>query len=82
MGLLDGFRDAVEVELEVHGMACRYCKRAVERAVEGLEAVQSANVLLDEGRARVRVDSGIEAEHLVECIEQAGFDARCAPEAS
>lgn len=78
MGLLDRFSRERAVEIEVYGVACRHCKRAVRSIVESLGAVSSVSIETDEGRARVRLASDVDPEALVETIRNAGYEARLA----
>lgn len=76
MELLAG--DGPLVEISVFGMACSYCQDTVETVLEDLEAVRSADVNLETGRARVRVEPGLESELLIETVKSVGYEARLA----
>ncbi|WP_274627927.1 heavy-metal-associated domain-containing protein [Arvimicrobium flavum] len=66
------------VQLKVEGMHCGGCARAVERALSGVEHVQSVDVKVDDGEALVRAGDGVDPSALVAAIKGAGYPARLA----
>jgi len=60
---------------KVEGMTCASCVGAVERAVTALEGVKSAEISLALKRAEVTYLPSVKAGHVVEAIEDIGFDA-------
>ncbi|WP_263265022.1 heavy metal translocating P-type ATPase [Pseudomonas sp. RIT-PI-S] len=66
------------LELLINGMSCASCAGRVERALAKVAGVRSASVNLASERAQVSLDRGLEAESLIEAVEQAGYHARVA----
>ena len=60
-------------ELNITGMTCDHCQRAVQGALESVEGVQSASVDLDMGVARVDGEADLEA--LMAAVEEEGYQA-------
>ena len=54
-------------------MTCGHCARRVEHAARALPGVESVEVDLEGGRARVRGTASAQA--VIEAIEQAGYPA-------
>ncbi len=65
------------VELEVEGMTCGHCERAVRAALESVPGVASARVSLAAGKAVV--EGAAEAEDLVAAVAEEGYRARPLP---
>jgi copper chaperone len=64
------------IDLKIEGMTCGGCVKSVTRVLTGVAGVASADVSLEEGRARVTFDpgkAGIDA--LKQVVERAGFKA-------
>ncbi len=71
------------LSLQVDGMTCASCVRAVTHALMGVPGVTSAEVDLRGASARVTADSlpgGTQA--LVDAVREAGYTAREAPPAA
>ena len=68
-----GGREHGMTELNITGMTCDHCQRAVKEALESVEGVQSASVDLDMGVARVDGDADLNA--LVAAVEEEGYQA-------
>ena len=61
------------IDLKVSGMRCNGCVQSVQRALSEISGVSQAEVILDEGRARVRgVD--VSADELVAAVTSLGFN--------
>jgi copper chaperone len=62
------------IEMRVEGMTCGHCVGAVTRAVKAVDP--EANVQVDLGAGRVRVDGGrSSADALGKAIAEAGYPA-------
>ena len=61
------------IELRVDGMTCGHCVSAVTRAVKAVDS--DANVEVDLGTGKVRVDGRSTAEALGKAIAEAGYPA-------
>ena len=61
------------IELRVTGMTCGHCVSAVTRAVKAVDP--EANVQVDLGAGRVRVDGRSSADALGKAIAEAGYPA-------
>jgi copper chaperone len=57
--------------LEVEGMSCGHCKKAVETALEDLAGVKKAEVDLEAANIDIDYD-GVAEEDLIAAIEDAG----------
>jgi copper chaperone len=62
------------VELDVTGMTCGSCVRAVDQAVRALDP--DADVQVDLATKRVRVEGRRSAEELIRALGAAGYRAR------
>lgn len=78
MGLRDWIFGDPDLVLEVHGMACKRCRSAVESVVKRLDAVRSVRVALEDRQAQIHLDRDIEPENLIDAIRDAGYEARLA----
>ncbi|KAJ1030862.1 hypothetical protein NDA18_002091 [Ustilago nuda] len=64
------------VQLSVYGMTCASCSSTIEREVAKIDGVKSIAVSLSTEKARIDYDSSkLGIRHLVEHIEDLGFDA-------
>ena len=61
------------VNLKISGMNCQHCVRAVTEALREVPGVESVDVDLDAGLARVEGSAG--AERLIEAVSAAGYQA-------
>lgn len=64
---------APEVAIELHGLTCNGCAKKVERAIQGLEGVESAIVQFDDARALVK--GRIDLDALRAAVAESGFEA-------
>jgi copper chaperone len=63
-----------EIILSVTGMTCGGCVNSVQRVLAALPGVQSAEVTLNPGQARVVYDAArIDRAALVQAVVDAGF---------
>lgn len=61
--------------IKVRGMSCQSCVRSLTAALTSLPGVQSAEVSLEAGEARVQCDPAQTSRAaLKEAVEDAGFD--------
>lgn len=61
-----------EETLQIEGMSCGHCVKAVRRALEDLEGVEVRTVEI--GAAQIRYDPGeVDGSRIVEAIEDAGY---------
>ena len=58
---------------KVQGMTCAHCVRAVTSAIQGQDP--AAQVQVDLAKGEVTVHSQLEAEQVVELIEEEGYAA-------
>jgi P-type Cu+ transporter len=70
-----------EIRLDVEGMTCASCVSRVERKLNELEGVE-ATVNLATEQATVRYGSPVTVDDLVSAVEEAGYHARPADDAS
>ncbi len=61
--------------LNVKGMSCGHCVKAVEGSVSELNGVSSVKVTLDTGKVEVQYDSAqVSLETIKESIDEQGYD--------
>ena len=60
-------------QLNITGMSCGHCVKAVEKALRGVPGVQSAEVSLEAGRATVQGDA--DAQALMAAVKEEGYGA-------
>ncbi|SCX65107.1 copper chaperone [Pseudomonas sp. NFACC32-1] len=58
--------------LNIQGMSCGHCVRAITQAVQARDP--SADVQVDLGAKTVRVQSSLPVETLVEAIQEEGYE--------
>lgn len=66
------------VTLNVTGMKCGGCAKAVEAALRGVEGVVRADVSLEEQKARLVSEDAVRAEDLVAAVQRTGYGASAA----
>ena len=65
-----------EIKLKIEGMHCTGCSNRLEKVLNNIEGVTSAQVNFDEKSAIVNFDEGkVTIEKIKENIEDAGFIA-------
>ncbi|MBD8069274.1 copper chaperone CopZ [Bacillus sp. PS06] len=65
------------VTLNVQGMSCGHCVKAVEGSVGQLEGVNEVNVKLDEALVEVAFnESKVSLDKIKETIEDQGYDVK------
>lgn len=62
------------VWLEIKGMSCEHCVRAVTQALRDLPGVHEAEVSLERGGARITADDTVSEADLRAAVEEAGYD--------
>ncbi|HZG69916.1 MAG TPA: copper chaperone CopZ [Chondromyces sp.] len=64
-----------KVLLNVGGMSCQHCVKAVEGSVGKLAGVDNVNVHLDKGQVDVKFDSNVVTlDKIKETIDDQGYD--------
>jgi len=69
-------RASQTLQVGVNGMTCASCVASVERALLGVDGVQSAVVSLSLGQATVEADADVDESALAEVIHAAGYEIR------
>ena len=64
--------------LTIDGMSCEHCVSHVKSALENVDGVQSADVSLEGGTAKVKSDDVVVTDALIQAIRDAGYEARAA----
>ena len=59
--------------LQIKGMTCEHCVRAVTKALQGVAGV--ANVSVDLSAGRARVDGPADPASLLRAVEKQGYEA-------
>lgn len=57
---------------KVSGMSCQGCVKAINKVIKAKDS--QADIQIDLERAEVKVDSQLDKDQLIECIDSAGFD--------
>ncbi|MCA0971728.1 copper chaperone CopZ [Halobacillus litoralis] len=66
----------MQLTLEVNGMTCGHCEKAVKGALEELEGVHGVEVHLDSGKVDVSYDEAFATKAMMkEAVEAQGYDA-------
>ena len=60
--------------LQIKGMTCEHCVRAVTKALQSVAGVDNVSVDLAAGRARI--DGAADETSLVKAVEKQGYEAR------
>jgi copper chaperone len=60
--------------LQIGGMTCQHCIRAVTQALQGVPGVERVSVDLGAGRARV--EGPADSASLLRAVENEGYDAK------
>lgn len=64
-----------QVQLQVSGMSCAHCERAVKEALGALPGVSDVQVSLETGAVTASIDPvQVQEAQLKEAIEEAGYD--------
>ena len=64
---------AITAKVHIEGMACNHCKMNVEKALNNLEGITSAEVNLDEKIATITADVEPETLPIEKTINDLGF---------
>ncbi|WP_316274093.1 copper chaperone CopZ [Bacillus halotolerans] len=61
--------------LQVEGMSCQHCVKAVETSVGELDGVSDVHVNLEAGKVDVTFDAGkVSVKDITDAIEDQGYD--------
>ncbi len=61
------------ITLNIEGMTCGHCQKAVIEALQGVQGVEQVEVDLESGKAVVQ--GSADAQQLVAAVEDEGYDA-------
>ncbi|WHY79772.1 copper chaperone CopZ [Neobacillus sp. WH10] len=65
------------VTLNVSGMSCGHCVKAVEGSVGKLQGVKKVSVMLDKGQVDVEFDANVVSLNTIkETIDDQGYDVK------
>lgn len=65
----------MQITLQVNGMTCDHCEKAVRGALEELNGVQGSEVDVNSGRVVVMYDDSlVTKDEMTEAIEEQGYD--------
>ena len=59
--------------LDIEGMMCANCQAHVQKALEGVAGVQQVVVSLEENKATVTADAGVEDKALIDAVTESGY---------
>jgi Cu+-exporting ATPase len=60
-------------EIFIEGMTCNHCKMRVEKTLNGIDGVTSAQVILENQKAVVEFDKEVDEALITELIDDAGY---------
>ncbi|MCL6564312.1 MAG: heavy-metal-associated domain-containing protein [Firmicutes bacterium] len=60
--------------LDISGMSCEHCVRAVTRALQGVAGVKAVEVSLDAQRAIVQCETGASTDAMREAVAEEGYE--------
>ncbi len=63
----------MSIELEVNGMSCTHCERAVQQALAGVPGVEAVTV--DQAAGRASVEGNPDTEALLAAVAAEGYEA-------
>ena len=66
----------MKTELNITGMSCGHCVKAVEGALKGVPGVEQVQVSLEGGKATVQGNADVQA--LVAAVKEEGYNASVA----
>jgi copper ion binding protein len=69
------FGKTVDFEFPVEGMSCGHCKAAVEKALNGVKGVKSAEADLAKKSVKVKAGESVSLDSLKEAVRGAGYKA-------
>lgn len=65
------------ITLKIEGMTCNGCVLNIEKILNAIEGVQATEVSLEKAQAQITFNANqVQVSHLIEVIEDAGFDAQ------
>lgn len=59
--------------LDIEGMMCANCQAHVRKALEGVSGVSQVDVSLEENKATVTADAGVEDQTLIDAVTESGY---------
>ncbi|WP_394189434.1 copper chaperone CopZ [Paenisporosarcina quisquiliarum] len=62
-----------QVTLQVQGMSCGHCVKAIENSVGALNGVEKVNVQLDAGTVDVEFNNEVDVQKITDTIEDQGY---------
>jgi len=63
-----------KVTLNVSGMSCGHCEKAVKGALLAVEGVENVDVELKTGKVEVQAADNISEQALKDAVEEQGYD--------
>ena len=64
----------MEKKMTVEGMKCMHCKASVEKALTGIDGVQSAEADLESKTVTIHLVKDVEDSVLMEAVREKGFE--------
>lgn len=65
------------VTLDVTGMTCKMCPKAIKKSISRVDGVEEVDVSLEEKKARVKYDADkTGVKEIIKAVELVGFKAR------
>lgn len=65
----------MNITMEVKGMTCKHCEKAVNDALKALQGVNTVEVYLDENKVEITyIEGEVSIPQMTEAIENQGYD--------
>lgn len=68
----------MKIQMNIQGMHCGGCEKAVRRALEAVPSVVAARIDLGTGNVQVEASGDLDRGALLAAVEDAGYEARIA----
>ncbi len=69
---------ATQTKFRILGMTCEHCVKAVKGALESIAGVESAEVSLERGEAKVIHDGSLSIDDAISKVREEGYEAEIA----
>ncbi|NSL51008.1 cation transporter [Calidifontibacillus erzurumensis] len=64
------------ITLQVSGMTCGHCEKAVTNALMAIEGVENVEVDLKTGNVKINAQENVSEQVLKEAVEEQGYDVK------
>ena len=64
------------ISLQVSGMSCGHCEKAVTNALMAIEGVENVEVDLKTGNVKINAQENVSEQVLKDAVEEQGYDVK------